>query len=226
MDIKTISILIIAFLNIFLGIWVYKRNRENLANINYALLCISGGLWAIAIAFIYFADNNQLLHYAIKFTYFFAFFPPLFYLLFAYYYPYKLWSYSSKLLKIIIITPIVLEVLFVSDLLKIQEAILINGILKQQVIFNDFLIFAIYFFGYIIWGLVILFKKLNHDIGIYKIRVKYLVIATITTFIIIGITSIILPLLNNFDYDNLSPFFILIHFIVAGYLLFYKVKNN
>jgi len=226
MDIKIISILIIALLNIFLGLWVYNRNRQNLANINYGALCVSGGLWAIAIGLIYFADNNQLLQYALKGTYIFALLPPLFYLLFAYYYPYKLWNYHPLLLKIIIAIPLILEILFISGVLNLQTAVLVNGVLKQDVFFKDFLIFTIYFLGYIVWALVVLFKKFNHDIGLYKIRVKYLLIATISTFIIIGVTSIILPLLNNFTYDNLGPFFILIHFVVAGYLLFYKVKNN
>ncbi len=226
MEIKFIATIIIALLNIFLGIYIFKRNSSNPGNRNYAGLCISGGLWAIFMALLYFINNNQFAYFFLKGTYIFAILPPLFYLLFAYHYPYRLWNYPPIIIKSILFLSVILELFFVSGLLDLQSAKWVNGVLEQNVFFNDFLLFAIYFFGYVFWGLVILIKKFRRIEGVYRIRVQYLIIATILTFIIIGIISIVLPLFNNFYYDNLGPIFILLHFAVVGYLLFYKVNRD
>jgi len=130
------------------------------------------------------------------------------------------------LIKIIFIIPLIVEVLFLSNILNLQDAFIQNGVLQQVVHFKDFLIFSIYFFSYILWGLIILIIKIRRDPGFYRGRIGYLMGATISTFIITGIINVILPLLGEWSYDSLGPLFILLHFIVVGYLLFYKVNKN
>src|SRR3989339_1668649 len=178
------------------------------------------------MAFLYIFKNDFLMQVALKCTYLFGMMPPLFYVIFAYHYPYKFWNYTQFLINIVFITPIILGILFLWGILNLQEAFIQNGVLQQIVHFNSFLIFSIYFFGYILWGLIILIIKIRRDTGFYRGRISYLIIATISTFIVVGIVSIILPLFNNWSYDWLGPILPLIHFLVAGYLLFYKVNKN
>src|SRR3989339_250422 len=143
------------------------------------------------MAFLYIFKNDFLMQVALKCTYLFGMMPPLFYVIFAYHYPYKFWNYTQFLINIVFITPIILGILFLWGILNLQEAFIQNGVLQQIVHFNSFLI-----------------------------------ISTISTFIVVGIVSIILPLFNNWSYDWLGPILPLIHFLVAGYLLFYKVNKN
>jgi len=211
MEIKFIVTIIIALLNIFLGIFILQKNYKNPGNLNFALMCVSGGLWAMLMAFLYFIDNNQLLIYALKGTYAFAILVPLFYLLFAYHYPYRLWNYPPWLTKAMVAVPIALAVCFISGLLNFQDF---------------FIMFGLYFFAYVLWGLVILFKKLRSIEGIYRINLKYLIAGTMTSFIITGAVSIILPLFGNFTYAWLGPIFILIPCVVASLLIFSEFIQN
>lgn len=226
MDIRFYLTIVIALLNIFLGLFILRKNYKAPGNIYYCGLCISGGIWAIFMAFLYLVNSNQLLEICLKGTYAFAILPPLFYLMFAYHYPYKGWNYPEWLLKLIFTITVIMEVVFLSGLLNLQEAFIQNGVLQQIVHFKYFLVFSIYFFGYILWGLVILIIKIIRDSGFYISRISYLIGATISTFIIVGIISVILPLFDNWSYDAYGPFFTLLHFTIVGYLLFYKVNKN
>ena len=112
MDIKFYLTIVIALLNIFLGLFILRKNYKAPGNIYYCGLCISGGIWAIFMAFLYFVNSNQLLEICIKGTYAFAILPPLFYLMFAYHYPYKGWNYPKWLLKLIFTITAVMEIIF------------------------------------------------------------------------------------------------------------------
>ena len=109
-----------------------------------------------SLLFLYIFKNDFLMQVALKGTYLFGMMPPLFYVIFAYHYPYKFWNYTQFLINIVFITPIILGILFLWGILNLQEAFIQNGVLQQIVHFNSFLIFSIYFFGYILWGLIIL----------------------------------------------------------------------
>ena len=142
----------------------------------------------------------------------------------AYNFPYRLSLYSKKLLSIIYSIPIVLVILVLAGILKKETDIIINNVLYRQVNLFDFSIFAAYFFAYVIFGALILLKKYHSADGIHKIQIKYLFWATLGTFITTGYVSIILLLFNIFTYDWLGAMFLLIHFGIAGYLIFIKPK--
>ena len=222
MIIKFALTLIISLLNIFLGIFIYKKNSKNASNIFYSGLCITGGLWALFMAFLLIVKDLNILENVNKGAFIFGVLPPLFYLLFAYNFPYKLKVYSKKIIYLIFLVSTVLFILILFGIIKMETIEVINGKVIRSSIFYDYLIYTVYFFGYVLWGFAILLKKFFKDSGIYKQQIKYLIIATISTFIFTGTVSIILILFNIFNYDWLGPIFTLIHFIVVGYLIFYK----
>jgi hypothetical protein len=224
MQTKFIATLIIALLNIFLGFYILRKNYKNPNNIFYAGLCISGGIWALSMAALLVANSQVILDKVVMANYIFGILPPYFYLMFAYYYPYKLWNYSASLIKTIYLIPVFFIFLLLSRLIVLEDANYFNGLISQRSIFPNFLVFVVYFFIYILVGLCILLKKMKRIEGIYKINIKYLIIATLSTFIFTGIVSVFLLMLNVYTYDWLGPIFMLIHFVVVGYLLFYKSK--
>ena len=109
-----------------------------------------------------------------------------------------------------------------------EEIELIGNGIKQQSVFPNLLLYSIYFFGYILWGFIILWKKLiNNSYFNYRHQIKYLMVAIISTFIVIGTVSILIPLVYSFALDWLGPIFLLIHLIFIGYFLFIKsLKAN
>lgn len=224
MEIKFIATLIIALLNIFLGVFIYRKNRQNPGNINYAGMCVSGGLWALSMAALLLVSSQGQLDIVAKLTYIFGMLPPLFYVMFAYHYPYRLWVYPKFLIRLIYTIALALILFSSLGTINFEISVFNNGVYTQQSVWPGFLIFAIYFFAYIIWGLFILFKKFHRIEGIYRINIKYLIAATFSTFIITGTTSVILPLLWTFAFDWLGPIFTLVHFTIVGYLIFIKSR--
>jgi len=224
MSIKFIIAIIIALLNIFLGLIILRKNYKNPSNIYYAGLCMSGGLWALFQSLLFIVNSQLFLDFVYKCIYIFAIFPPFFYLMFTYHHPYKLWVYPQWLIKLIYFLPLAYFCLILFGFMDFNVVRFINGTATQNIIFNNFLFFTIYFFFYIVWGILILFKKFKNTERVHRIHIKYIIMATVITFIITGIVNVIMPLLDNFTYDWLGGFFILINFICIGYLIFIKPK--
>ena len=224
-DIKNILILIIGLLNVILGFVVYLKNRHNPSNFWFFMMCLFGGGWGVVKAFqlsvmnIFWQESVF-----VKLIYIFGIIAAFSYLMLAYNFPYKSKVYSKKLLSLFYVVPLVLVSGAITGLLQKETDSIINNILYRQVNVFDFSIFAIYFFLYIIFGGSILLKKYRSADGIHKIQIKYLLWATLGTFIITGFVSVVLPFFNIFTYDWLGAVFLLIHFSVVGYLIFIKPK--
>jgi hypothetical protein len=224
MDIKNIIILIISLLNIILGFVVLAKNHKNPSNIWFFLLCLFGGGWGITIFFQYII-TDQVLHdlVIVKLIYIFGILAPLAFLFLAINFPYKLKQYSNNLFWFYL-PPTVLILLIIAGILRMQEDVIIVGKLYESVVLRDSLIFVTYYFVYVVLGFFILLRKFLAAEIFYRKQIKYLMIATIGTFITAGIVCVVLTLFNIFAYDWLGPIFLLINFSAVGYLIFIQPK--
>jgi len=186
-------------------------------------MCLFGGSWAIDKAFqLSVMDINWQDYYFVKSTYIFGTIAPFAYLMLAYNFPYRVRAYSKKLFYLIYSIPAVLIILVILGILKKNDSFIINNTLVREVNLIDFSIFAVYFFLYVFCGFFILLKKYLSAQGVNKLQIKYLMIATIGTFMTTGFLSVILPWFNIFTYDWLGAVFLLIHFGFVGYWIFIK----
>ena len=227
METKFLISFIIGILNIFLGIVIYNKNRQSLNNIFYGLMCFAGGMWGIFMSFLWITkDENLVNNFVVRGMYLFAILAPLFYLLFAYNFPLKSFIYSRKVLNFIVAIPIILIILILTSVLTMESITFSGDSVNSEFIASNFIFFVIYFFAYIIWGLAILLKKVGKDVfRSHKKAITYLIIGTISTFFLTGIVSVIMPLLGNSQYDWLGPIFLLVHFVVVGYLIFFEFRK-
>lgn len=217
--------IITGFLTIFIGTKILIKNTRNPSNISFFLLCLFGGLWALAKAVQYSVFDQQLHDLFInKIIYFFGLATPLCYLILAYHFPYKLKKYSKGIIYLIFSIAFTILLLTLLGVLKFHETQILNDVLKREVIFSQYIILTIYYFLYILAGFFILLKKYFVVEGVYKYQIKYLIIATISVFILIGIVNVLLVLLNNFTYDWVGPIFLFIHFFIISYLIYFKAR--
>ena len=227
-DTKNILILIIGLLNVILGFVVYLKNRHNPSNFWFFMMCLFGGGWGVVKAFQLSVMNISWQESVfVKLIYIFGIIAAFSYLMLAYNFPYKSKVYSKKLLSLFYSVPLILVLGAITGLLQKETDLIVNivnNVLYRQVNVFDFSIFAVYFFLYIIFGGSILLNKYRSADGIHKIQIKYLLWATLGTFITTGFVSVVLMLFNIFTYDWLGAVFLLIHFGVAGYLIFIKPK--
>ena len=229
MIIKFLITLIVSILNFVLGYIIWRKNYKNPSNFFYFAMCASAGLWSLAMTFLLIVRDLFLLEEVIvPATYLFGTLPPLFYLLFCYHFPSKLKRYPKATISLIYSISFILIFLILTKILTMEEIELIGNNVKQRAVFPNFLLFTIYFFGYILWGFIILWKKLiNNSYFNYRHQIKYLMVAIISTFIVIGTVSILIPLVYSFALDWLGPIFLLIHLIFIGNFLFIKsLKTN
>jgi len=229
MIIKFLITLIVSILNFVLGYIIWRKNYKNPSNFFYFAMCASAGLWSLAMTFLLIVRDLFLLEEVIvPATYLFGTLPPLFYLLFCYHFPSKLKRYPKATISLIYSISFILIFLILTKILTMEEIELFGNGIKQQSVFPNLLLYSIYFFGYILWGFIILWKKLiNNSYFNYRHQIKYLMVAIISTFIVIGTVSILIPLVYSFALDWLGPIFLLIHLIFIGNFLFIKsLKTN
>lgn len=224
---KVLIMLCVGLLTLLLGFYILKKNIKNANNISYFFLCIFGGLWVLAKAFQYWSLDEDLHDLLInKMAYSFGLLTPLFYVIFAYNFPYKFKIYSKRLMILIYLIPIIIVLLILFGILRFHETQIINNILYRRVIFNQYLILTIYYFTYTLGGLIILLQKYFTIASVIRQQIKYLILATISVFFVTGIVNVLLILLNNFTYDWLGPIFLLTHLIIFGYFILYRLTKD
>lgn len=217
---KAIITLIVALLNIIIGIIIFRKNPKNKSNIYYAALSISAGLWSLSMAAL--AYSNRTWEAANEWAYIFGILPPLFYLLFACHYPYQLSERPKFLLPLIYFVPVVLLLSGIFGIIDFISVTVVDGVYVEKAIWPGSLIFTVYFFIYILLALIVLFKTAGKVEGIYKSNIKYIIILTLSNFIITGTVSVFLPMINIAAYDWLGPISTLINVIFIGHLLFFR----
>lgn len=226
MTTQNIIILIISILTILLGVLVLFKNYKNKSNIWYFLMCLSGGAWGVTKA-IQLSVLDIYWHEALisRLVMFFGSLVPLAFLILTYYFIYKIKKIPKIISFLVVLVGVGLAFLHLFDILRHTDVFIINNTLNREIVFGDFLIFTVYFFIYVFLGLIILFKKYFSLEGVSKTQVLYLMIGTVTTFLIIGFVSVILLLFNNFDYDWLGAIFLALHLLIIGYFIFIKLNK-
>jgi len=223
--INIVLLIIVPFLNLVIGFWIIKMNSKLASNVFFGLLCISAAFWTLGMGLLHFLTDFYILEvYILKLTVIFSALIPMFYLMFATAYPFETKIFSRRLYLITI--PLIIIILVALDYFRVENIYFEQGRLIEQVVFKNYVIFAIYFFSYLALGFYFLIKKYFTLASIYKKNVKYILFSTLITFLVVTFLSIILPLVNKYFYDWYSPIFTLINFTVIAYLIFCKPKNS
>jgi hypothetical protein len=218
---KIILLFIASLLNLVLGLFIIFKNYKNKINLYYGLLALGTFLWSLGMSLIHITFFNEwaLNELIIRLIYIPAFLIPLFYFLFVLHFPYKTKLFFQNLVKPFIFISVVLTFLVILGILKPELLKLDNNIISQTSASPDYLILMIYYFVYILTSIIILFKKYFESAGVIKNQLGYVIIATLLSFILILVVSIVLPILNNFKFDWLGPLFTLINFFIIGYFV-------
>jgi signal transduction histidine kinase len=220
MEIKAIILVSVAFLNFALGATILFQNYKSLINRRFAFFAFSLGLWSLLMMFyenvpyqesqVYFW--SLLLHFAgalIAHSFFY----------FTLVYPdgKNLLKQKLKFFYHILSIPIVLIFYF----LFINRDI-ITGINHQDeirnLIYGDWYIFYfLFFFSYIILGLLILFYKSTKAKGIDKKRIQLLLWSMLPPFVYAGALNMVFVNLLDFHYAWTGPIALLVVVVAIAY---------
>lgn len=226
METKSLILIIVAAINFIMATFLLLRNRRSPINISFALAAYGAGLWAFGIGiFMSTLDMNVAVGWS-RMYYFAAAIIPVAFLFFANHYLYKLYDLDViKIFYILIPWLIVIFVIF-HPTFFIESVTHYDWGNDANEKLPGHIVFALYFFTYIIWAFVILFKKLKGSEGINRKNLILIIIGTLLSFVL-GITfDLILPLAGNYKLIWVGPDFTLIALIFLGYLIFYRPARN
>ncbi len=177
------------FLNSFLGLLVYSRNRKSLTNRSLMLLAIFSAVWAAALFFfehpIYLSSHDWL-----RLVYFVAIFLIFFIYFFSYVFPRR--TTRSFAFPILVYAPlavffaytIVFTRLFLVDVIKEAWG-------YRQILGPVYPLFCLWTSFFASWGIFNLFRSYKREKGIAKAQVRYIFLG----IFLFSLTAIILDVI-------------------------------
>lgn len=222
MDTKNIVLITIAILDFIVGIILVLKNRRSPTYATFAVVLLGGGLWTFAIAMFRYSVNMEVAISWARIQYFAPTVIVLAFLAFANYYIYRLHELDiNKIIFFLLPFLFVIFVIFHPTFLLENATRYEWGNDANEKLFGH-LIFAIYFFGYLILAYRILFKKLKSSDGINRQNLLLVIIFTLAAFIIGSIFDLILPISGNYKLIWIGPNFTALVSFLLIYLIFIR----
>ena len=222
MWIKFSILMLVALINIGLGIIIWLKNNNRPKFIKYfVLMCLCAGLWSLVSALIQLITNVYWYIWIDRFIYVFTSFSVLLFLFFSYEFPYRIKKMSNILKYFIILFTFIMICLVLSNkfIFGVYER---NGVLYQleNKILN--LIYGVYFIIFLFYSYYLLFRKYFISSGINKSRLLFIIICTFFPFIFSVLFAWYFPYIGRHYLYWIGPVFtIFMNFFIA-YLLFKK----
>lgn len=219
MDFKSIILIITAFLDFFLGIFVFLKNKKNFINIFYALIALSTVNWAFGIAIIYLLSSSNLggIFLWYKFLYFWGSMSITAFLCFSLTFPFRFWKEKYRFLWFFLPNFIILLMLVFSSVMLKDSFVAENN--RGVFLGSGYILFFLQFFVYMSWGYFVLLKKYFKSTGIEKSQLLYVLIGTLPPGFSAMIFNILLPTFGNFRFIWIGPIFLLAMLVSFAYAI-------
>jgi len=222
---KNILLIISAFLNLGMSIFVLVRGIKSKINIYFSLLTFCTFLWGLSVFF-----GRVLTIPQWQFWAYFAYIAALgigvslFY--FTLYFPYKVKNLRILHNLLILIPAIVLSVVvYIKDWFVVRA---VQDIYSTYTLYHYkpvYLIYAIYFICIILIALYFLWIKYRKSEGIVKKQLGFLSLAILIGLIVGAYYDLIICYFANFKHIWLGPVFTLLMNAAAFHLIFFKKKQ-
>lgn len=218
-NVQSVGLIIVAFINLFLGVLIYLKERKNQSNIFFALVGVCVFLWALSRAFFEIFKIGDFIYFWAGLLYVSAAFIPLFFIFFTYVFPTGKIPFSKEQI-LGIIFPTFASVAFV-----LMPGMVISNISLAPdgykiIIFGvGYFYYFLYIVGYFLWGFANLIKKYRKSEGVEKIQLKYVFWGTFTASFFGVFTNLILPIFSYFKFFWLGPVMTVIMVVFIAYAI-------
>ena len=176
-------------------IWI--SSRKNPINISYALTVFAAGLWTVVLIGVRLFNSPLLISWSVRISYLMGGAIPIFFYLFSHYFPYETKRLVLRHKLLLLLAALFLASISLFPNLMIAGHVLPENRFNPEVsifwkwIFTCYLVFMTFF------GFRNLFLKYKQSNGLWRLRLRQVIIATIVAFII-GISfGMIVPFVYN-----------------------------
>jgi len=224
-NIKSLILLIVAFLNLSLGLLVFFKNRKDKINFYYAFTALSTAGWAFGLALFYLTKNpTDIIVY--RFVYIFAALIGTSFLAFSFIFPYPKIKIRGiyKFLFLVLTGFIVITSIWPGALIQRIDA----RPLEKWIDYNEFLlyIYTFYFTLCMIGAFGNFILKYKNADSEQKAQIKYVFVGTLSAAIWGTIFNLFLPLLKYYRLMWLGPYFTVVMVgLIAYAILKYHLMN-
>ncbi len=218
------AIVFLADLALAWRIWI--SNRKNPINICFALTALMISFWVLSITLAERVFMDPLaISYAFRASYSSSTLLIFFFFLFTYHFPYKVYKLSrTRIFIILIITSLILVIAVLPNIFVSEYVLPKDRFSPEKSVFWH-LFFAGYFFFISILAYYNLFSKLKSSSGIWRTRLKQVIIATSVAVIGGSFFCLIVPIIYSNTLDWVGPLFTLFMVVYIWYYIFWKSKQ-
>ena len=203
MDFKNTLLIIIAIVNLLLGLFTYLKNRKSKINLTWSLSCSTVVFWTISMVLYRSADQVSSIFWC-KILYISATLIPLTLLFFTFMFPLEKIS-LSKFQKFLIFFPNSIIILLI-----IWPGFIIKDVIwhldrEKEIIWGPgYPLYILYIIGYFSGPLINLLKKYQKSSGLLKLQLKYIFVGIACSVLFGTIFNLFMPSLGDFRFNWLG----------------------
>jgi len=218
MKIEVIILFIICFLELIWGVYFILTNFRSQVRRIYSFFIFSVFLWGMSNAlFIVINDLERAIFWG-KLTYLAAISIAVFFLYFSWLFPYKN-TEVKKIKKFILILPVIIVFILLYFTHSLVKGQVFRFGINDLVLGKAYYLFVVFFAGYMIWGIINLFKKYFISDGIHRWQLKYLLWGVIVSSALGMTFNLILPLFGITRYGLYGPISSIAWLGATGYIV-------
>lgn len=222
MSYQSIIFLLVASLNLFLGIFIYFRNTKSPINFYFLLMVLCAAFWNFCLlGYSFNFDSQYLRTILIQIIYICVLLVSFYYFIFCYHFPYRSFNMPKG-----IFPALYVFVLLYSLLISLKWDYLFSYIPENStndiINFPNYLVFSIIFGLFFLFGFIMLFKKYLYIDGIYKKQLKYVLWGTGLSFILASAFNLFPNQNNSWSLYWVGPIFTLINAGTIASLIFFS----
>ena len=207
-----------------LALKVWSSNPKHPVNVYYSLATLADALWISSVLLYRTTDSPFLISLGLRFSYILPVFIALFFYLFCYYFPYKTTKFPYK-----VFLPLLFVSVFVIIVYMLPNVVVKGDILPENRLtpgnnrIGNF-IYIFYFLSAMFISFYNLSKKYTQSDGIWRVRLRQVIVATAVAMGGGMTFNLILPIfMNRYIYEGyIGPFFTLFMAAYIWYHIFWK----
>lgn len=213
--------------DLLLAYRVWIGNRKNVVNIFYALAVLMAALWTGGLLGDALAIGTQDISILTRFIYITPILAVFFFYIFTYYFPYKTYTISKSLVLLLLAFTIISLTIVIIPGAMIPLTLTKLETLRFYYNRIGYAIYSLYFILFTVLAFKNLLIKYKTSDGIWRKRIKQVLIGTSVAFIGGGLFNLILPMICD-SYvlgGYLAPFFTFFTAVYIWYHIFWKSKQ-
>lgn len=191
------GVAIVSFLAVVLSSVVFWQGTDRRSNKFFLFLCLLVGLWGMTYAFFEGAIGTSSVYVAVVMLYLVAAAIPPVTFLFVYVFLNEKSTLSFwKLVVVAILYLMIGGTLSISDFIVGYQGAL-NGAPGKLIFGQGYPLYLLYVLGFMVAGVVALFRKYKDSTGIFKIAVRNLLIAMLVAYTVTFFITLVAPLIGG-----------------------------